>query len=237
MQSCRRPPHPTPYIDIAEVGCSSHPEPTLRGASPYRVHPERAGREWASIALDLYGPALAGPRLTLRSPHLRDIPRFRRWLADPEVARYWWTRDVPWAKRPALAALVLFVSGLRPDVILWTIAQDGNPIGHCLIRKIDRARRHATAAVLIGERAAQGKGFAAEAIAIRNKFVFESLHLESLSATALAENAASRRVLEKSGYRLVGVAAGGADVAGRRQDLLVFELTRNDYTRQQGPKA
>jgi ribosomal-protein-alanine N-acetyltransferase len=165
----------------------------------------------------VFGPALAGPRLTLRSPYLRDIPRFRGWLADPEVARYWWTRDVPWAKRPAVAAVVLFVGGLRPDVILWTIAHDGKAIGHCLIRKIDRARRHATAAVLIGERAAQGKGFAAEAIAIRNEFVFDRLHLDALTATALAENTASRRVLEKSGYRLVGVAAGGAVVAGRRQ--------------------
>lgn len=194
-------------------------------------------RSGPALPLNVFGPVLTGPRLTLRSPYLRDIPRFRRWLADPEVARYWWTRDVPWAKRPAVAAVVLFVGGLRPDVILWTIAHDGKPIGHCLIRTIDRARRHATAAVLIGERAAQGKGFAAEAIAIRNEFVFDRLHLEALTATALAENAASRRVLEKSGYRLVGLAAGGVVVAGRRQDLMLFELTRNDYGRQRAAEA
>ena len=203
------------------------PNVTLLAAA----HPERPGPDWASIALKVFGPTLTGSRLTLRSPHLRDIPLFRRWLADPEVARYWWTRDVPWARRPALAAVVLFIGGLRPDVILWTIAHEGKPIGHCLIRKIDRARRQATAAILIGERAAQGKGFAAEAMAIRNQFVFDRLHLETLTATALAANVASHRVLEKSGYRLVGVAAGGALVAGRREDLMLFELTRTDYAR------
>jgi ribosomal-protein-alanine N-acetyltransferase len=138
---------------------------------------------------------------------------------------------VPWAKRPALAAIVLFVGGLRPNAIVWTIAHDGEAIGHCLIRKIDRVNRRATAAILIGERADHGKGFAAEAMAIRNEFVFERLGLATLTATALAENAASRRVLEKSGYRFVGMAPGGAFVAGRRQDLMLFELTRGDYAR------
>jgi hypothetical protein len=33
------------------------------------------------------------------------------------------------------------------------------------------------------------------------------------------------------------VAAGGAVVAGRRQDLMLFELTRNDYARQRAAEA
>ncbi|HYV22067.1 MAG TPA: GNAT family protein [Candidatus Bathyarchaeia archaeon] len=185
----------------------------------------------------MFGPALTGPRITLRPPSLRDIPRFRRWLADPEIARYWWTREVPWARRPAIAAVILFIGGLRPDAMLWTIAHDREAIGHCLIRQIDRGTRQATAAVLIGKRSDQGKGFAAEAIAIRNEFVFERLGLRSLRATALAGNAASRRVLEKSGYRLVGKSAGGPVVGGQQQDLLLFELTRTDYTRQRGTET
>ena len=178
----------------------------------------------------MFGPALTGPRLALRPPSVRDIPRLVRWLGDPEVTRYWWTRDVPWAKRPAIAAAVLFVGGLRPNAILWIITHDGQAIGHCLIRHIDRTKRHATAAVLIGERSEHGKGFAAEACAIRNDFVFGRLGFDSLRATAMAENTASRRLLEKSGYRLIGNAKG-ATAAGRQQEVLLFELTRSDYAR------
>ena len=185
----------------------------------------------------MFGPALIGPRVTLRPPSVRDIPRFRRWLADPEIARYWWTRDVPWAKRSAIAAVVLFIGGLRPNAILWTITHDGEAIGHCLIRQIDRTKKQATAAVLIGEPADHGKGFAVEACTIRNEFVFERLGLETLKATALAENTSSRRLLEKLGYRLVASTSGGASGAGREQEILLFELTRSDYVRQRATEA
>jgi RimJ/RimL family protein N-acetyltransferase len=177
----------------------------------------------------MFGPALTGPRIALRPPAVRDIPRLVRWLGDPEITRYWWTRDVPWAKRPAIAALVLFVNGLRPNAILWIITHDRRAIGHCLIRQIDRTKRRATVAVLIGERSEHGKGFGAEACAIRNEFVFGRLDLDSLRATALAENTASRRLLERTGYRLIGNGKGSA--AGREQDVLLFELTRSDYAR------
>ncbi|TMG59921.1 MAG: GNAT family N-acetyltransferase [Chloroflexi bacterium] len=46
----------------------------------------------------------------------------------------------------------------------------------------------------------------------------------------MAENTASRRLLEKSGYRLIGNAKG-ATAADRQQEVLLFELTRSDYAR------
>jgi len=175
----------------------------------------------------LFGPPLTGPLLALRPPSVRDIPRLVRWLGDPEITRYWWTRDVPWAKRPAIAALVLFLGGLRPNAILWMITRDGQAIGLSLIRQIDRTKRHAMVAVLIGERSEHGKGFAAEACTIRNEFVFGRLDFDSMRATVLADNTASRRLLERAGYRLIGNNKG--TVAGREQDVLLFELTRSDY--------
>ena len=180
----------------------------------------------------MFGPALTGPRLALRPPSVRDIPRLVRWLGDPEITRYWWTRDVPWAKRPAIAALVLFVGGFRPNAILWMITRDGEAIGVSLIRQIDRTRRHAMVAVLIGERSEQGKGFAAEACMIRNEFVFGRLDFDSLTATVLAENTASRRLLERTGYRLIENDKHFS-AAGRKHDVLLFELTRSDYARLQ----
>jgi len=177
----------------------------------------------------MFGPALTGRRLALRPPSVRDIPRLVRWLGDAEITRYWWTRDVPWAKRPALAALVLFAGGLRPNAILWMITRDGEAIGLSMIRQIDRTKRHGMVAVLIGERSEQGKGFAAEACAIRNDFVFGRLDFDSLTATVLADNTASRRLLERSGYRLIG--SKDASGAGKHQDVLLFELTRSDYAR------
>jgi RimJ/RimL family protein N-acetyltransferase len=128
-----------------------------------------------------------------------------------------------------VATLVLFIGALRPSVMLWTIEHENRPIGLSLIRQIDRRNGRATVAVLIGERSEQRKGLAAEAATIRNDFVFGRLGLETLQGTTWSQNLASRRLLERSGYRLIGTPR--EDGGGRIRDLLVFELTRSSYER------
>jgi len=129
-----------------------------------------------------------------------------------------------------VAALVLFIGALRPNVVLWTIEHEDSAIGLSLIRQIDREKGRATVAVLIGERSEQRKGFALEAAAIRNDFAFGQLELRSLRATVRSENRASRGLLERAGYKLIGTAEE-AGVAGS-DDALVFELQRSGSERQ-----
>lgn len=182
----------------------------------------------------MFGPELIGARLRLRAPAVRDLACFARWFADPDVMRYWWMRDTWWAERPRFAALRLFIGArLSPTAMLWTIEHGGQPIGHCHIRKIDGGKRKATAAVLIGERTEHGKGFAREAMALRNEFVFRRLGLDKIVASALAENVASHGMLEGSGYRRVRTVKDGVQVDGQRHDVLHFELLRSDFERRQ----
>jgi RimJ/RimL family protein N-acetyltransferase len=178
----------------------------------------------------MFGPELTGGRLRLRAPVLSDIAYFSRWFADGEVMRYWWMRDTRWSGRPRLAAARLFFGAkVSRTAILWTIEHAGKPIGHCHVRQIDRVRSKATAAVLIGERSEQGKGFAREALALRNEFVFHQLGIDKIVASALANNVASHGVLERSGYRLVRTAKDSAIVDGQKRDVLHFELLRSEY--------
>src|SRR2546427_356353 len=105
----------------------------------------------------MFGPELVGQRVRLRSPALGDVATFSRWFADPEVVRYWWRRDAPWARMPRLAAFGLFLYAcLSRRAILWTIEHEGKAIGHCHLRRIDRTNGNATTAVLIGDRSQQG---------------------------------------------------------------------------------
>jgi RimJ/RimL family protein N-acetyltransferase len=129
-----------------------------------------------------------------------------------------------------VAALVLFIGSLRPNVILWTIEHEDSAIGLSLIRQIDREKGRATVAVLIGERSEQRKGFALEAAAIRNDFAFGQLELRSLRATVRSENRASRRLLERAGYKLIGTAEDAG--VGASGDALLFELQRSGHEQQ-----
>jgi RimJ/RimL family protein N-acetyltransferase len=169
----------------------------------------------------MFGPSLTGMHVRLRPPRITDLPRFRRWYADPAVVRHWWTRDVPWSRWPLVAALVLLVGALRPNAIVWVIEADDRPIGHSSLRQIDRRAGTGTVAVLIGERTEQRRGYAREAAALRNRFAIDRLGLRTLRATTLADNKASRGLLESSGYQVVR--RTNAVIRGRVQELLEFE--------------
>ena len=185
----------------------------------------------------MFGPELNGGRLRLRAPTLRDIPYFTRWFTDEDIVRYWWVHEGFWTRHPRLAAMRLFVSaGVSPTAVFWTIEFMGKPIGHCHIRHIDRDKGDATAAILIGEKAQQGKGLASEAIAVRNAFAFRRLRLHKISATSIATNLATSRLLERAGYRRVGISRQAARIGGERHDMLLFELLQTDFERHQDLK-
>jgi RimJ/RimL family protein N-acetyltransferase len=176
------------------------------------------------------GPDLAGTRLRLRAPRVGDFRPFSRWYADPEVVRYWWMGDVPWARQPRIASVRLFLGAwFNRNAIVWTLESGGKPIGHCHIREIDRLNGHARTALLIGERSEQRKGLASEAIALRSDYAFRRLGLHKLTSSTRADNIAGRRMLERAGYRLVGTAREDAVVDGQHRDVLLFELLRSDH--------
>ena len=182
----------------------------------------------------MFGPRLTGTRVTLRGFRLDDAPHFRRWFADPTVVRYWWLKDVPWARSPTAAALILIArAALDRQAIFWTIERDGRPIGHTNIRQIDRAAGHAVSSMFIGEKTEHGRGLAVDAIAIRNAYLFERYGLNKIKAIALSRNRAIHRVFEKAGYRFVGTARDDVSVGGHRHDVLLFELRRADWQQTQ----
>lgn len=178
----------------------------------------------------MFGPPLQGTRVTLRGFRLSDLPLFRRWFADPAVVRYWWLRDVPWARSPTAAALILFArAALDRRALYWAIEESGRPIGHTNIRQIDRRAGHAVSSMFIGERSQHGKGLAGHAIALRNTYLFGHLGFNKVKAMSLGGNSAMHRLFEKAGYRLVGTARDDVSVGGRRHDVLLFELLRADW--------
>jgi len=65
--------------------------------------------------------------------------------------------------------------------------------------------RRAELGYVIGERDQWGKGFATEAIALATSYAFLELALQKVWASVVAPNEASRRALERNGYRQCAV--------------------------------
>lgn len=74
-----------------------------------------------------------------------------------------------------------------------------------------------------------GKGLMSEAVATTLPFVFDTLDLHRIHAAFLPTNTASRRVLEKNGFREEGFAEKYLQIDGRWEDHVLMGLARERY--------
>jgi len=81
----------------------------------------------------------------------------------------------------------------------------------------------------IGERFAR-QGFMTEGLGLALAFAFDRLRLHRVEAACLPHNAASRRLLLKSGFREEGFARQYLAIEGRWQDHVLFGLLNDEWT-------
>jgi len=74
-----------------------------------------------------------------------------------------------------------------------------------------------------------GQGYATEAARAMVRFGFGEVGLHRISAQCLAENAASRRVLEKLGLRCEGQLRENAWIKGRWRDTLLYGILEQEW--------
>lgn len=173
-------------------------------------------------------------RLTLRLPthsdfrpwaHLRAQSRdfLSRW--DPQwgpdhLTQKAFTNRVYWAQRASAqgTALPLFIIRRADEMLLGAITLDN----------IRRGPAQAgTLGYWMGECFAR-QGFMREAIPAVVHYAFTELDLSRLEAACLPENAASRGVLEKSGFKYEGVAQAYLQIAGRWRNHVLYANLRSD---------
>jgi len=172
--------------------------------------------------------------LTLRAPQHGD---FRAWAAlrqssadflvpweptwSPDhLSRKSFTNRVYWANRSigSGTALPLFLIRRSDEALLGAITLDN----------IRRGPAQAgTLGYWIGEPFAR-QGFMAEAIAGVVHHAFQVMDLSRVEAACLAENTASRVVLERSGFKYEGVAQSYLQIAGRWRNHVLYANLRGD---------
>ncbi|MFD1913143.1 GNAT family N-acetyltransferase [Halodurantibacterium flavum] len=173
-------------------------------------------------------------RMTLRLPTHSDYrpwARLRRVSADfltpwepvwaeDHLARKSFTNRVYWSQRAQMGgtALPLFLFRREDDALLGAITLD----------HIRRGPAQAgTLGYWIGQPYAR-QGYMREAIAALVHHAFTALDLSRVEAACLPENAASRGVLEKCGFKYEGVAQSYLQINGRWRNHVLYANLRND---------
>jgi ribosomal-protein-alanine N-acetyltransferase len=173
-------------------------------------------------------------RITLRLPQHAD---FRPWAALRESSRDFltpweplWASDhlgrkaftnrVYWANRATSQGTALPLMLIRRE--------DGALLGAITLDNIRRGPSQAgTLGYWIGHPYAR-QGYMREAILSVVHHAFTVLDLSRIEAACLPENAASRGVLEKCGFKYEGVAQSYLQIAGRWRNHVLYANLRND---------
>lgn len=173
---------------------------------------------------------LRGGGLVLRPPRAEDAAAVAAACADPDIQR--WTRvPVPYSAADATA----FVTRFAPDE--WATAtgapftvldeRTGTLLGSSGLHGIVWPDRRAAVGYWVAP-GARGRGVATGAVALLAAWALGDLGLERLELYAETENAASRRVAERAGFRLEGVLRGRDLHRGARRDMALYGRLAGD---------
>ena len=141
------------------------------------------------------------------------------WSAD-HLSRKSFTNRVAWAARASRAgtAFPMFIARRDDNAIIGAITLDNIRRGPA---------QSGTIGYWIGQPYAR-QGYMAEAIGVLVHHAFTTLDLSRIEAACLPENAASRGVLEKSGFKYEGVAQSYLQIDGRWRNHVLYANLRSD---------
>ncbi|MEM8811707.1 MAG: GNAT family N-acetyltransferase [Pseudomonadota bacterium] len=185
------------------------------------LHEERPASADLAFLRDV---RLATDRLVLRAPVLKDADRLTELVGDYEVVK--WLTTVPWPyRRDHALEWLKFATGPNcPDLSFVMVADDG-PIGSIGLRTVMDAP---SLGYWLGQ-PYWGQGYMSEAVAAVLDFVFDELGASEVHSSIFDHNAASLRLQERFGFKVVGrkvhsCLARGHDVPG-----VVTKLMKSDY--------
>ncbi len=152
--------------------------------------------------------SLGSHRLVLRRFEERDVLAFQSYRNDPEVARYqgW---SVPYTLEQARSFIAAEQAAPFPRPkgewlqLAIELRSTGELVGDIAFYRLRRDERQAELGITLSS-AYQGQGYASEALGCLLEYLFGELELHRVCANIDPRNAASARLLERTGFRFEG---------------------------------
>lgn len=172
-------------------------------------------------------------RIALVPVDARNAKELWEVLNAPDLRKY---QDIPRVRAEEFQRQVRArPKELRPDATgrfewLLRAGRPATPIGWISLRVNDRSPKVGEVGYSLVQEA-RGHGFATEALQAVIDEAFVAAELDEIQACIVPENAASRRVLDRTGFHEERLLRSGAVIRGRHVDVLLFSVTRASWDR------
>ncbi len=163
-------------------------------------------------------PILKGRNFRLRPFRQSDCASLVARLNDKAIHRYTLNIPYPYSLKDAkdFISKQSTVSGRQTEKLVWAIEAGGQSVGGIDLRGIVLGHKARFGYWLAKEH--WGQGIMTEAVALVSQYASKKLRLRRLDAEVIVGNLASRRVLEKNGFKLEGLMRKQARKNGRLLD-------------------
>ena len=175
---------------------------------------------------------IQGERVRLRAIEKDDLPKFVRWMNDPEVIEFllissplsmameekWFERQVA---IPPNEGQVLAIEALV----------DGNwvHIGNVGIHNVEPVHLNAEFGIVIGEKDYWNKGYGTEAARLALKHGFENLNLHRIFLNVYENNHRGIKAYEKAGFVKEGVLREAIFKNGRYLNVIIMSMLHSEW--------
>jgi RimJ/RimL family protein N-acetyltransferase len=172
---------------------------------------------------------IEGELITLRRHVPGNVAAYRRWYADPEVARLARYQDAP--MRDDEITRFFQIRALGPDSLTMAIHEHatGRLIGTCAFSQLDGDNGSALFHITIGEKDTWGRGYGTEATQLMLDHAFGTLGLHRIALAVFEFNERAIRAYEKSGFVIEGRARESIWRDGRWWDELSMSVLASDW--------
>ena len=145
-------------------------------------------------------------RVRLRTLNLSDAKAIYEYLKDGEISK-WTLIHQPYKRRNALTFILKshYKRIWKKEYVFGILLKDTNRlIGIISLLNVNWKDKNAEIGYWLGKKY-WGRGLTTEAIGLILNFAFKKLKLHRVYAKVFEENTASKRVLEKNGFKLEGI--------------------------------
>jgi RimJ/RimL family protein N-acetyltransferase len=182
------------------------------------------GRAW-------FPDRIVGESIVLRRHSPGNLDAFRRWYADPEVARLARYQEAPMRPEEIERFFAARVVGGDALAMAIHVADTNRLIGTCAFSQLDAENGSALYHITIGEKDAWGRGHGTEATRLMLDHAFGTLGLHRIALFVFEFNERAVRTYARCGFVVEGRARESIWRDGRWWDEIAMSVLESDWRR------
>jgi RimJ/RimL family protein N-acetyltransferase len=181
--------------------------------------------------LSWFPELLTGQLVVLRRHAPENVEAFRRWYADPEIARLARYQQTP--MRPEEIDRFFEARVVGPDALAMAVHEHATNrlVGTCAFSQLDGDNGSALYHITIGEPDAWGRGYGTEATRLMLDHAFGTLSLHRIALFVFEFNERAIRAYRRCGFVVEGRSRESIWREGRWWDELAMSMLDTDWRR------